>query len=246
MRPSCRRSALAALALAAALQAGAGPDPYAGSRASMVEAVKVDTAFHGGFVGRDELSPRLLAALGSVPRHEFVPAAEVETAYENRAIQLGGGRSLPAPYVTAILADLLDIGGNARVLEVGTGCGYEAALLSSLAARVLTLDPDPNVVAAARERLARLGYGNVTVRQGDLETGWQEEGILFDAILVSNAVDAIPQLLLTQLRPGGNLVVPVHGEGGKPYLTVVHKNDKGRLKPKPRPLLQIAVDPLPR
>jgi protein-L-isoaspartate(D-aspartate) O-methyltransferase len=209
----------------------------------MVEAVAIDAAYHGDASGRDVLSPRVLSALSAVPRHAFVPPGEAAGAYENRAIPLGHGRSLPRPYYTAVMADLLDLSPGSTVLEVGTGSGYQAAILSRLAGRVLSLEPEPAFAAEAAARLERLGYAGVSVHHADGLAGWPPAAP-YAAILVTLAVGEIPPSLLAQLQPGGKLVLPLV-EGGSTVLTLVSKNDKGKLRPRPRALLEVDLEPLP-
>ena len=228
--------------IAAALLAAAPPS--GDTVMLMLEAVKVEAAFHGREAGESELSPGVLAALASVPRQEFVPDSAASWAWENRPHALGYGRTLPQPYLSALMAELLDLGPGERVLEVGTGSGYQAAILSRLARKVSTLEPVGPLAREASARLARLGFPAVEVRHGDGLAGWPEAA-LFDAILVTLAVSEVPPALLAQLRPGGTMLVPLTYGGPTPYLTLVRKNDKGKLKPKPRPLLELAVEPLP-
>jgi protein-L-isoaspartate(D-aspartate) O-methyltransferase len=215
----------------------------ADARRFMVEAVAIDAAFHGDATGRDELSSRVLAALGSVPRHAFVPAEHAAGAYENRPVPLSGGRTLPRPYLSAVMADLLELGPGSRVLEVGTGSGYQAAILSLLAGRVVSVEPVAELAAGAIHRLARLGYAGVEVHHADGLAGWPEAAP-YDAILVTLAVGETPPALFDQLRPGGKLLLPL-GQGASTVLTLVSKNDKGKLKPKPRGLLEVDFEPLP-
>ncbi len=220
----------------------AAPSPDA--IALLLEAVKVDAAFHGRQAGRDELSPGVLAALAEVPRHEFVPVAAAGLAWENRPAALGNGRTLPPPYFSALMAEMLDIGPGERVLEIGTGSGYQAAILARLAGRVRTVEPVGALARQASARLARLGFPGVEVRHGEGLAGWPEEAP-FDGIVVTLAVAEIPPALLAQLAPGGTMLVPLTHGGSTPYLTLVHKNEKGKLKPKPRPLVALAVEALP-
>ena len=235
----------AALALAGgvALAARAAEDPHADARRWMLEAVAIDAAYHGDGTGRDVLPNRVLAALESVPRHAFVPPEQAAGAYENRSIPLAHGRTLPRPYLAAVMADLLELGPGSRVLEVGTGSGYQAAVLSRLAGRVVTIEPLGELAAEAGDRLARLGYGGVAVRHADGYGGWPGEAP-YDAILVTLAVSEVPPALLAQLRPGGRLLLPL-AQGPTTLLTLVSKNDKGKLRPKPRALLDVDFEPLP-
>jgi protein-L-isoaspartate(D-aspartate) O-methyltransferase len=157
---------------------------------------------------RDVRTPAVLAAMAEVPRHLFVPEAERAEAYADTALPIGDGQTISQPYVVALMTSLLDLGAGARVLEIGTGSGYHAAVLSRVAAAVYTMEIVPDLAERARRTLARLGYANVRVRTGDGFRGWPEQAP-FDAILLTAAPREVPAPLLAQLRPGGRLVAPV-------------------------------------
>ncbi len=190
-------------------------DPTAEDREAMVAEIIAEVAATAGFLGKDRLDPRVLEALRKVPRHAFVPAWERPFAYENRPLPIGEGQTISQPYIVAIMTDLARIGAGDRVLEVGTGCGYQAAVLAELAAEVDSIERFPALAAAAAERLASLGYRNLRVRAGDGTRGWPEEAEdraprPYDAILVTAAAQgAVPEALIRQLAPGGRLVIPV-------------------------------------
>ena len=154
------------------------------------------------------LSPRTLSALGAVPRHLFVPSATIEEAYANRALPIGHDQTISQPTVVAIMTDALQLRGDESVLEVGTGSGYQAAVLSRLARRVYSIEIVAALADEARARLAALGYANVTVRHGDGYEGWAEHAP-FDRILLTAAPPELPPALVAQLREGGVLVAPV-------------------------------------
>jgi protein-L-isoaspartate(D-aspartate) O-methyltransferase len=149
-----------------------------------------------------------MAAMARVPRHEFVPEWEIPFAYANRPLGIGHGQTISQPYIVAVMTDLLDLKEDDRVLEVGTGCGYQAAVLAETAGQVYTLESVPELAEQARFRLQRLGYRNVTVRVGDGYRGWPEEAP-FDAIMVTAAPPDIPPALGEQLGTGGRMVIPV-------------------------------------
>jgi protein-L-isoaspartate(D-aspartate) O-methyltransferase len=153
-------------------------------------------------------SERVLAAMEVVPRHLFVPPDRVSHAYSDEALAVGEGQTISQPYVVAASVEALSLDGSERVLEVGAGTGYLAAVLSLLAREVIALEAIPALAASARERLARLGYENVRVEVGDGSLGYAAAAP-FDAILVSAAAPAVPQPLVDQLREGGRLVIPV-------------------------------------
>jgi protein-L-isoaspartate(D-aspartate) O-methyltransferase len=205
-----------------------------------VEAMAAATAFE---TGRRELDPRVIAALARVPRHAFVPAGLRDRAYRNYPLPIGYGQTISQPYIVALMTDLLQVGPGARVLEIGTGSGYQAAVLAELVDRVYTIEIVEPLAQDARARLERLGYANVVVRAGDGYAGWPEHAP-FDAILVTAAPDHVPPALIEQLRPGGRLVLPVGAEGGDQSLRVVEKDRDGRVSE--RTVLAVRFVPLTR
>ena len=150
----------------------------------------------------------VLAAMSTVPRQEFVPAQLSSMAYSDQALSIGEGQTISQPYVVAAMAEALELQGHERVLEIGAGSGYQAAVLSRLAREVITIEFLPQLAVAARERLARLGFSNVHVEQGDGSLGWSG-GAPYDAILVPAAAPQIPPPLLEQLLDGGCLLLPM-------------------------------------
>jgi protein-L-isoaspartate(D-aspartate) O-methyltransferase len=170
-------------------------------------------------------SARVLAAMESVPRHLFVPPERVSDAYADEALPIGKGQMISQPYVVAAGAEALSLQGHERVLEVGAGTGYQAAMLSLLAREVIALEAIPALAASARERLARLDYANVRVEEGDGSQGFAD-GARFDAILVAAAAPAVPQPLVDQLVEGGHLVIPVGMADRQQLLRIV--KERGR------------------
>ncbi len=171
---------------------------------------------------RDE---RVLAALGRVPRHRFVPPHLVPHAYEDRPLPIGSGQTISQPYIVALSTEALALGPGDRVLEIGTGSGYQTAILAELAGEVHTVERLPELSAGARERLAALGYRNVHFRVGDGTVGWPEAAP-FDAILVTAGAPRVPRKLLEQLGPGGRMVIPVGGRWSQ-ELTLVRREEEG-------------------
>jgi protein-L-isoaspartate(D-aspartate) O-methyltransferase len=153
---------------------------------------------------------RVLAALRKVPRHLFVPAAEVPHAYDDRPLPIGSGQTISQPYIVAFMTEQLHLTGSEKVLEIGTGSGYQTAVLAALAAKVYTIEIRPELAKAAEDRLRHLGVTNVEVRAADGYRGWSEAAP-FDAIIVTAAPEKIPPPLLEQLRPAGRMVIPVGG-----------------------------------
>ena len=157
---------------------------------------------------RDVRDERVLAVMGSVPRHRFVPRAQRELAYEDHPLPIGYEQTISQPYIVAFMSEMLELSGDEKVLEIGTGSGYQAAVLAELAAEVYTIEIVEPLGTLAAEVLADAGYENVHVRTGDGYRGWPEQAP-FDAIIVTAAPDHVPPALLEQLAVGGRLVLPV-------------------------------------
>ncbi len=211
------------------LQVQGGDDPYAKARQRMLAAIQATVIDTRGETGREALAPRVMEAMGKVPRHEFVPDELDAVAYANRPLPVGHGQTISQPYIVALMTDLLDIDEDAVVLEIGTGSGYQAAVLGALVNRVYTMEIIEPLADSAKERLARLGYGNVEVKFADGYYGWPEKGP-FDAIIVTAAANHIPPPLVEQLKPGGRLVVPVGERFAVQHLLLVHKLDEQRVQ----------------
>jgi protein-L-isoaspartate(D-aspartate) O-methyltransferase len=194
-------------------------------------------------IGRDALDQRVMAAMAEVPRDAFVPADERQYAYANGPLPIGWGQTISQPYIVALMTDLLGCGPQSRVLEVGTGSGYQAAVLSRVVGRVYSVEIIPELAAAASRRLAELGYANVQTRLGDGYLGWPEEAP-FDGILVTAAAPEIPPPLVDQLRPGARLVLPVGEPRGRQELVLVEKGPDGSVRI--HPILPVAFVPLTR
>jgi protein-L-isoaspartate(D-aspartate) O-methyltransferase len=168
---------------------------------------------------------RVLAALRAVPRHAFVPPAQRNAAYEDRPLPIGGGQTISQPYIVARMTEALGLRGRERVLEIGTGCGYQTAVLASLAAAVYSVEIDAALVAEAGAKLAALGVANVHLRQGDGAHGWPEAAP-FAAVLIAAAAPHVPAALLDQVAVGGRIVVPV-GDGDMQELVLLERDAAG-------------------
>ncbi|HYU33335.1 MAG TPA: protein-L-isoaspartate(D-aspartate) O-methyltransferase [Thermoanaerobaculia bacterium] len=202
------RPCLAWLALVFLLGGGStsgAEDLWAEQRRAMVEKLRQRSTHQS-----EVLQPEVLAAMEKVPRHLFVPESLRAKAYADEPLSLSSDRTIYEPYVVALMTSLLDLQKSDKVLEVGTGTGYHAAVLARLAREVYSVEIVPPVASQARQRLQALGYFNVEVRIGDGYQGWAEKGP-FDAILLSAAPPHIPKPLIDQLRVGGRMVVPVGG-----------------------------------
>jgi len=173
--------------------------------------------------------PRVLDAMARVPRHEFVPADLQASAYDDCPLPIGHGQTISQPYIVAVMTELLGLEGGERVLEVGAGCGYQTAILATLAVEVCALELEGGLAGGAREVLRRLGFSGVDLREGSGFDPWPDGGE-FDAILCGCAPDAVPDVLTMQLACGGRLVLPVGPEHGPQELRRVGRGAGGRLR----------------
>ena len=175
------------------------------------------------------IAARVLAVMTRVPRHEFVPSGQKPYAYENRPLPIGHGQTISQPFIVAAMTELMNLKPGAVVLEIGTGSGYQAAVLAELAHSVYTIEVVEPLAQQATERLQRLGYANVQTRAGDGYFGWPEAGP-FDAIMVTAAAGHVPPPLLRQLKPGGRMVIPVGAQFTTQQLLLIEKNSDGTVK----------------
>ncbi len=224
-----------------ACQAVQARDDYELLRHRMVQeivAMTTDTRFE---TGRTALDERLLAAMRKVERHKFVPPSEVVNAYQNRPLPIGYGQTISQPYIVAMMTDLMRVERNHTVLEIGTGSGYQAAILAELAKAVYTIEIIEPLGKQAQERLQNLGYRNVQTKVGDGYYGW-EQYAPFDSIIVTAAASHIPPPLIKQLKPGGRMVIPVGAQFLTQYLMLVEKNPDGTVSSKQ--ILPVSFVPL--
>ncbi len=181
---------------------------------AMVEAIAAEAAETAEWTGFDAFSPSVMAAMAEVPRHLFVDPAQRPFAYENRPLPIGHGQTISQPYIVALICELAAIGPGDKVLEVGTGCGYQAAVIAELGAEVVTVERIDALAEGAAGRLDRLGYDRITVHCGDGSLGWPADAP-YDAVVVTAAAfDDVPPALVAQLAVGGRLVIPVERPGG--------------------------------
>ena len=216
--------ALAAVLLLLALPAVADDPDYAALRADLVDEVRT----FAGYAGDTPFSDEVLATLGRVERHGFVPPGQVAYAYENRPLPIGHGQTISQPYIVALMTELVEPEEDDVVLEIGTGSGYQAAVLAELVDHVYSIEIIEALATSAGERLQRLGYDNVTTRLGDGYYGWEEHAP-FDAIVVTAAASHVPPPLVEQLKPGGRMVIPVGAQFMTQLLLLLEKGDDGEV-----------------
>ena len=231
----------ALLALAWAAAPARSADPHAEMRRGMLGAIADTTTRTAGSTGVEVIAPEVMAALERVPRHEFVPPEIADLAYENRPLPIGHGQTISQPYIVALMTDLLVLAPHHRVLEIGTGSGYQAAILAELVDRVHTIEIVPPLARQAEERLPRLGYRNVEVRLGDGYYGWRAAAP-FDAIIVTAAASHVPPPLVDQLASDGVLVIPVGEQFSVQMLLLVRKRADGEVSV--RQILPVRFVPL--
>ena len=195
-------------------------------RARLVAEVDAMYAATRAETGLAAMSPPVRAALGKVERHRFVPSAQAGSAYRNHPLPIGSGQTISQPYIVALSTDLVQPRAGQRVLEVGTGSGYQAAMLAEIVGKVYTIELIAALGNAAAERLRALGYANVEVRISDGYAGWPEQAP-FDAIVVTAAAPRVPRALVEQLKTGGRMVIPVGESGAAQELLVITKRADG-------------------
>jgi len=201
-------------------------DKYALARAELVQEIESDVRATRRYLGKDRLDARVIAAMAKVPRHEFVPDGSRSMAYLNQPLPIGYNQTISQPYIVAIMTDLLGVFEDGRVLEVGTGSGYQAAVLGELCDQVYSIEIVEPLGQQAQGLLKRLGYTNVHVKIADGYLGWPEHAP-FDGIIVTAAAPEVPQPLIDQLKPGGRMIIPVGQHFGHQELLLIEKNAQG-------------------
>ena len=199
---------------------------YAPQRASMVAQIAALARETGNETGRPIFSGAVMAAMGKVPRHRFVPQNQELFAYENRPLPIGEGQTISQPYIVALMTELLDLKPGHTVLEVGTGSGYQAAVLAEIVSKVYSIEIVEPLGRRTAQLLRDLGYRNVEARIGDGYNGWPEAAP-FDSIVVTAAAPDVPAPLVNQLKPGGKMVIPVGGTFNVQELLVIEKQADG-------------------
>jgi len=203
-------------------------DPFAPLRQAMVAEIAAEAALVGDQTGRPVLGEKVMRTMAEVPRHDFVPVELREVAYLNTPLPIGFGKTISQPFIVALMTDLLDLDEDDVVLEIGTGLGYQAAILARLAKRVYSVELLEELAAQARTRLAR--HRNITLRQANGYNGWPAHAP-YDKVIVTAAPDLIPPSLIHQLKPGGRMMIPA-GNPDSQQLILVEKTPEGRVATK--------------
>ena len=203
-------------------------DCYMDEHAALMAEIEAEMRDTARWTGRATLSPRVTAALAKVRCEAFVPPRSTDAAYANRPLPIGHGQTISQPFVVALMTELLDLEPDDRVLEVGTGSGYQAAVLAAVVGTVFSIEVIPELARSAMAALAGEGCANVALRTGDGGLGWPEHAP-FDAIIVTAAAPDIPPALIEQLRLGGRMVVPVGPPHGDQDLTLLTKDTAGKV-----------------
>jgi len=188
-----------------------------------IDATYADTRSQTGLAA---MSPAVRAALAKVERHRLVPAGQVGMAYRNHPLQIGSGQTISQPYIVALSTDLLDPRPNHAVLDVGTGSGYQAAVLAEIVSQVFSIETIESLAHSAERRLSALGYRNIELCVGDGYEGWAEKAP-FDGIIVTAAAPRVPPALVAQLKPGARMVIPIGGDGDVQDLEVITRRADG-------------------
>ena len=195
----------------------------------MINTIKTEENYYSAYAEIDSVNNRVLTAMQVIDREEFVPDAYIKHVYDNGFIPIGYGQTIPPPFIVELMTNLADTASDKVVLEVGTGSGFQAAILSMLAKKVYTIETIPELAKTSKNKLRKMGFSNVEVKCGDGYYGWKEKSP-FDAIIVSAAVPHIPQSLIEQLKPAGHLVLPVGEPHSQQMLLLVTKDKNGIIK----------------
>ena len=216
-------------------------DFYAAKRTQMIKTIEADVRSGYGNLAQKDLDENVINALNTVPRHEFVPKKLQQSAYDNRPLPIGYGQTISQPYIVAVMTNLLHVGKNDKVLEIGTGSGYQIAVLAELVDKAYSIEIIEPLGKEAEARLQRLGYDNIVLKIGDGYYGWKEHAP-FDAIIVTAAASHIPPPLIKQLKPGGRMLIPVGSRFMVQELLLVEKSEEGKIST--QQLLPVAFVPL--
>ncbi len=214
---------------------------YEKARKEMVDVIQREVEATRGYLGRDRLGQNVIDAMERVKRHKFVPLTSRLSAYENRPLPIGYGQTISQPYIVAIMTDLLDLKPSDRVLEIGTGSAYQAAVLAEIVKEVYTIEVIRELGISAERRLEKLGYKHIKTRIGDGYYGWEAHAP-YDAIIVTAAAGNIPPPLFQQLKPGGKMIIPVKSFSQVQHLVLITKEVSGAMTT--RQILPVRFVPL--
>ncbi len=212
-------------------------------RRNMVDEILIDAQLTSSEIGKSTFDPQVIETMAKVPRHRFVPERLRDYAYANRPLPIGHSQTISQPYIVALMTDLLELNKDDIALEIGTGSGYQAAVLAELVKKVYTIEIIEPLGNAATRRLATLGYDNITTKIDDGYYGWEEHAP-FDAVIVTAAAGSIPPPLVQQLKPGGRMMIPVGSAFLTQQLMLVEKDAAGKVKT--RQILPVRFVPLTR
>ncbi len=207
----------------------------------LLSEIEGEVAITEGYTGRAKLSPRVYEAMRNVPRDQFIPHGLRGSAFGNYPVSIGHGQTISQPYIVALMTDMLDLDATKKVLEIGTGSGYQAAVLAEIAGEVYTVEIIEALSDNAERVIKSLDYTNIHFRKGDGYLGWPEHGP-YDAIIVTACAPDIPPALREQLKPGGRMIIPIGRPFGEQQLVLVTKDDKGEIDT--RSVLPVAFVPL--
>jgi protein-L-isoaspartate(D-aspartate) O-methyltransferase len=216
------------IACALLLIAASDESRYAAERKALLAEIQRDAVQTADATGRARFSAHVMNAMDTVPRHRFVLPRSVASAYDNRPLAIGHGQTISQPYIVALMTELLEPKSGDVMLEVGTGSGYQAAVLSRLVKSLYTIEIIAPLADGAAKRLSELGYGNIRVKSGDGYYGWPEHAP-YDGIIVTAAANSIPPPLIAQLKPGGRMVIPVGAPFHTQDLILLRKDPKGKV-----------------
>jgi len=214
---------------------------YMQKRQQMVHLIEDDVTRTSVYLDKEALDPKVMQAINTVPRHKFVPKSRQNDAYQNNPLPIGHGQTISQPYIVAIMTDLLKLSAQDRVLEIGTGSGYQAAILAELVKQVYSIEIIEPLGLRATQLFKQLNYKNISTRIGDGYYGWKEQAP-FDAIIVTAAASHIPHPLIKQLKPGGHMMIPVGSNFLTQQLLLITKEEDGHITT--RQILPVRFVPL--
>jgi len=197
----------------------------------MIDDIESEVRLTSKMIGRSALDPKVMSAMASTPREKFIPKSQLAFAYHNGPLSIGHGQTISQPYIVALMTDLLELDADDVVLEIGTGSGYQAAILSQVCKQVYSIEYIPELAELARLRLQKLGYNNIETKNGNGYDGWPEHAP-YDGIIVTAAATHVPEPLIEQLKPGGRMVIPIGERYFYQELVLLIKDEDGNVERK--------------